>query len=168
MSTSELFRSFDFLEAILDSDTPTRHPVRFTKTLALIYGFVDASGRGFAGTFEQVGKNEIEVDLGTWSSETENDRTSNWKEFGNLVERTEARAERGDLTGAVLFLFTDSSTVEGAVDKGNSTSKELFKLVCKLRKLQMKHSFALYVIHVAGTRMIEQGTDGLSRGVLNR
>ena len=32
----------------------------------------------------------------------------------------------------------------------------------------MKFGFALYVIHVTGTRMIAQGMDGLSRGVLNR
>ena len=103
-----------------------------------------------------------------WSTTTERDNTSNWKEFRNLVERVESKAEKGELEGAVLFLFTDSSTVEGAVDKGNSTSKELFKLVCKLRKLQMKHGFMMCVTHVAGTRMIAQGTDGLSRGVLNQ
>jgi hypothetical protein len=30
----------------------------------------------------------------------------------------------------------------------------------------MKHGFALHVVHVSGTRMIAQGTDGLSRGIL--
>jgi hypothetical protein len=30
----------------------------------------------------------------------------------------------------------------------------------------MEHGFALHVVHVSGTRMIAQGTDGLSRGIL--
>jgi hypothetical protein len=30
----------------------------------------------------------------------------------------------------------------------------------------MKYSFSLHVVHVAGTRMIAQGTDGLSRGIM--
>jgi hypothetical protein len=34
----------------------------------------------------------------------------------------------------------------------------------ELRKLQMNNSLSLYLIHVAGKRMIAQGTDGLSRG----
>ena len=32
----------------------------------------------------------------------------------------------------------------------------------------MKYSFAMFVIHVAGTRMIFQGIDRLSRGILNK
>ena len=63
-------------------------------------------------------------------------------------------------------MFTDNSTVEAAVAKGNSPSKRLFELVLELKKLQMQYSFILYVVHVSGTRMIEQGTDGVSRGEL--
>ena len=48
---------------------------------------MDASGRGFAGTFEEVSWDEIDMDIGIWSSETEGKHTSNWKEFGNLVDR---------------------------------------------------------------------------------
>ena len=36
----------------------------------------------------------------------------------------------------------------------------------RLRQAEMRHGFNLHVVHVAGTRMIEQGTDGLSRGSL--
>jgi len=38
--------------------------------------------------------------------------------------------------------------------------------VLRLRKLEMEASLCLHVIHVAGTRMIHQGTDGLPRGLL--
>ena len=54
---------------------------------------------------------------------------------------------------------------ERAFYKGNSKSLTLFRLVLRLRKLQLKSNFKLHVLHVAGTRMIEQGTDGLSRGL---
>ena len=63
-----------------------------------------------------------------------------------------------------MFLFADNSTVETAVAKGNSPSRKLFELVKRLKTLQMKYGFEIHVIHVAGTRMIMQGTDGLSRG----
>jgi hypothetical protein len=41
----------------------------------------------------------------------------------------------------------------------------LNKLVLQLRKAELEHEFTLQVVHVAGTRMIAQGTDGLSRGI---
>ena len=36
----------------------------------------------------------------------------------------------------------------------------------RLRKAELKYGFVLHVVHVAGTRMIAQGMDGLSRGIL--
>jgi hypothetical protein len=40
----------------------------------------------------------------------------------------------------------------------------LFDLVVTLYKLQIKYDVVLHVIWIAGTHMIQQGTDGLSRG----
>jgi hypothetical protein len=62
-----------------------------------------------------------------------------------------------------VFIFTDNSTSEAVFWKGTSTSPLLFELVVRLRKLEMDHSILLHVVHVAGKRMIDQGTDGLSR-----
>ena len=45
-------------------------------------------------------------------------------------------------------------------------SKLLHDLVLRLRRAEMDYGFTLHVVHVAGTRMIEHGTDGLSRGAL--
>ena len=66
----------------------------------------------------------------------------------------------------MLFLFTDNSTVEAGVAKGNSPSPKLHNLIRRLRTLEMKYCFEVFVIHVSGSRMITQGTDGLSRGSL--
>ena len=65
-----------------------------------------------------------------------------------------------------MFLFTDNTVAESAFYRGTSASPKLFDLVLRLRKLEMASQFKLHLLHVPGTRMIEQGTDGLSRGNL--
>lgn len=74
--------------------------------------------------------------------------------------------DNGILHGAEVFVFTDNTTAESAFYKGNTTSKRLFSLVLRLRQLEMNGHLLLHVIHVAGSRMVRQGTDGLSRGDL--
>ncbi len=37
------------------------------------------------------------------------------------------------------------------------------ELSWRLGKIELDHSFILHVVHMSGTRMIAQGTDGLSR-----
>jgi len=53
---------------------------------------------------------------------------------------------------------------EAAFYKGNSDNRHLFALILRLRQLEMTGTVRLHVVHVAGHRMIAQGTDGLSRG----
>jgi hypothetical protein len=64
-----------------------------------------------------------------------------------------------------MYLFTDDSTVESALLKGNTPSRKLFNLIVRFRKVQMACGAEVVVSHVAGTRMIAQGTDGVSRGL---
>jgi hypothetical protein len=56
---------------------------------------------------------------------------------------------------------------EQCLFKGTSKSPLLFELVLRLRSLEMKGDLFIHLIWVAGTRMIDQGTDGLSRGDLS-
>jgi hypothetical protein len=51
--------------------------------------------------------------------------------------------------------------------KWTAGSRSLFELIVMLYKLQMEFDFILHVIWIAGTRMIQQGTDGLSQGEEN-
>ena len=67
----------------------------------------------------------------------------------------------------MLCFCTDNSTVKGAIYKGTSTNKELLKIVIEFFDLQFEYGFNAIVTHVAGTRMIAQGGDGLSRGATN-
>jgi hypothetical protein len=70
----------------------------------------------------------------------------------------------GLLRGSEVFIFTDNTTAKGAYYKGNTDSPVLFELVLRLQTIDMTGLVKLHVIHVAGARMIAQGTDGLSRG----
>jgi hypothetical protein len=83
-----------------------------------------------------------------------------------LLSSLELRITDGTLLGAEVYVFTDNFTAESAFYKGDTSSKRLFQLVLQLRTLEMNGLVQLQVIHVAGTRMILQGTDGLSRGNL--
>jgi hypothetical protein len=71
------------------------------------------------------------------------------------------------LMNCELFLFTDNSVAEAAFHKGTSSSKVLFHLILCLQLLQFHKELHLHVIHIAGTCMQLQGTDGLSRGLLD-
>ena len=70
------------------------------------------------------------------------------------------------MEGAEVFIFTDNTVAEAAFFKGNSPSRALFELIIRLRKIEMSECTKLWVTHIAGKRMIAQGTDGLSRGNL--
>jgi hypothetical protein len=82
------------------------------------------------------------------------------------VEALEVEAMEFRLQGCEVFMFTDNSTAEAAFFRGTSSSERLFDLVLQLRKLELNHQCLIHVVHVAGTRMIGQGSDGLSRGNL--
>jgi hypothetical protein len=71
--------------------------------------------------------------------------------------------ERG-LNDCKIFLFTDNTTAEAVYWKGTSKSEWIFLLVLRLRLLEVHNDLIIHVIHVAGTRMKAQGTDGISRG----
>ena len=139
-------------------------PVRFEKTAEVIYGFFDASGTGLGSMMQGNDEGNVIIRIGVWSTSVSNEMSSNWREFSNLVEGVKEAAEKGRLNNALLFLFTDNSTVEGAVAKGNSPSQLLFDLVIELKRTELKYGFVTHVVHISGKRMIHQGTDGASRG----
>jgi hypothetical protein len=70
----------------------------------------------------------------------------------------------GRLTGREIFLYTDNQVAEGSYYRGTVASQSLFELVVELYILQMKYDIILHVVWIAGTRIIQQGTDDLSRG----
>jgi hypothetical protein len=101
-----------------------------------------------------------------WCQEV-SEASSNYRDLLNLVESLEAPMDDRGIRGADDFLFTDNSTLEVVFFKGSSMPERLFKLmVLQLCQIEIKGDLLLHVIHMAGTRMIEEDADGGLRGDL--
>ena len=152
------------LTKIFGAKVPPIIVLRSVFVYMVVYGFGDASGTGFGSTFSRDG--DISYRIGIWADD-ESDESSNWRELTNVVESLEDEAEGGRLANTVVYFFTDNNTAEAAIYKGSSTSRKLLGLVIRLKVLEVEHSIHLTVCHVAGSRMIAEGGDGVSRGLLN-
>jgi len=130
--------------------------------------FGDASGAGFGQTSWEQGNNaDVEVEFGLWKDSV-SVKSSNFRELANHVNYIERKLEAEEIKeGSEIFLFTDNFVAERCFTRGNSASRSLFELMLRLRELQMDGRVFIRLIWVAGTRMIEQGTDGASRGDLS-
>ena len=160
------------LHSLTRSPLPPLRVVRPIKIIQVLYGFGDASGKGFGSTVQgfpahslSAPAGKLNYRVGVWGSDEESE-SSNYRELANLVLTVEEEAATGSLDLAEFFLFTDNSTAESAFYKGSSSSKKLHELILRLRRLELRHGLILHVVHVSGKRMIAQGTDGCSRGVL--
>jgi hypothetical protein len=109
--------------------------------------------------------------MGTWSPAMAH-YSSNKKELQTLVLSLEAEVSQTlslGLPSAVrdmtLLYFTDNTTVYYVVGNGTSRNTILQNLVHRVKYLELCLGCHLEVVHVPGTAMIAQGTDGLSRGV---
>jgi hypothetical protein len=105
----------------------------------------------------------IHYRFGQWCDDVA-EKSSNYRELCNLVERLEELVADRTLEGCEVFIFTDNTTAEAAFFKGNSSSQHLYELVLRLRELKMRGNLKLHMIHVAGTRMQAEGADGTARG----
>jgi hypothetical protein len=167
-------RDVEVLSAMFGASVPTRRLVRGKQVARVLYGFGDASGSGFGASWtepvdsrnEDTEERRIRYRFGRWGSDVEG-ASSNYRELKNLVDVLEEMGEKGELQGIEVFLFTDNSTAEAAFARGSSSSKSLFLLVKRIKLLEMTKRTRVHVIHVSGKRMIVQGTDGLSRGMLS-
>jgi hypothetical protein len=151
------------LHTFFDKMDPPEINVRRSSTRVILYGFGDASGSGFGRS--TLGPDGISCTYGVWGKDEEN-VSSNYREFSNIVSAVEEQGKLGNLKGVQYFLFTDNSTVEAGLHKGNTPSRKLFGLIVKLRAIQLQTDCDLFVSHVSGKRMMAQGTDGISRGNL--
>ena len=160
------FRS-DVLALIemLSADTP---PLRFERSKAIytaVYGFADASGGGFVSTLGT--ERSTSFTHGIWEGD-DVAKTSNFRELSNLVVTLEQGLESGQLHLTEVWIFTDNSVSESVFWCGHSSSPLLSSLILRLHLLEMSGRVRIHMVHIPGTRMIEQGTDGLLRGDINR
>jgi hypothetical protein len=147
------------LLSLMSADKPVLRRTRCRKTSKAYYGFGDVSGLvGFGATI-QIGES-ISYEYGQWTREGVEKRSSNWREFTNLVEFSERSIKKHGLGGSEIFIFTDNNTSEAAFGKGLRRPPCCLSWSCGC---EMDHNLIIHVVHVLGKRMIDQGTDGLSR-----
>ena len=157
-----LVQDLDALYILTNDPKPPLRIVRSKLLKALGVSFVDASGQGKGGsTMPSLHPVSIRFAKDPGNA----GESSNFRELNNLVEILEEEHLNGNLNNIEVFICTDNVVAERAFYKGSSKSEKLYNLVLRLRLLQQTGSFKLHVLHVAGTRMIEQGSDGLSRGL---
>ena len=130
----------------------------------------DGSGTGTGGTTEfyqiQPGESQsphVELWMGVWTAKSR-PHTSNWKEARTVLESL-LQEEAGRLVDKVVFYITDNLVSYYIINGGSSKSPELHRLVQEIKEAAAQHQCHLEVVHVPGTLMITQGTDGLSRGI---
>jgi len=152
------------LKQFASSEQPPQRLVRPERSATVVYTFGDASGSGFGSSFK-IGNTLRYISI-QWN-EDHGSKTSNFRELSNLIYALEKARDEGLLEGTEVFVFTDNTTAEAAFFKGTSSVPGLFELVLRMQRLQMHDKAVLHVTHVAGRRMIAQGTDGLSRGHLS-
>jgi hypothetical protein len=160
-SVPRLKGDIEALTLFTQTSLPPSRMVRPAENSSVAYVFGDASGSGFGSTWYD-GK-EVSYSSGQWS-EQYSAQTSNFRELANLVIMLEQAHERGELRNSKVFIFTDNGTAESAFFRGTSSSKVLFELILRLQFIHMHGGVIVHFVHVAGKRMISQGTDRLSRG----
>lgn len=148
---------------LFSSEQPPVRYVRSKQIRVASYSFTDTSGGGFSQSMVIQGK--LHFAHGTWTEEGEQ-ASSNYRELENLVMSLEHGLSSGLLLDSKVWIFTDNSTSEFVFWKGHSSSPLLSQLALRLRQLEMSGRMRVQMVHVPGTRMIAQGTDGLSRGNL--
>jgi hypothetical protein len=145
--------------------------VRFPRAGTLVATWGDGSGTGTGGTiqtFSAATPARPLMWMGQWAPIFQVG-TSNAKEMRTLLATLEIiwadPTQRESAEGSTLFYFTDSTCVYFAVTSGASKYDHLQILVRKIKELELRLGCLLEVVHVPGKVMIEEGTDGLSRGV---
>ena len=145
-------------------EEPPELPVR-SQLQQVVFIVGDASGTGFGSCCWIQDIEHVRVEFGRWTSEVELDESSNFREAVNLVVRIMRMVRTGHIPrGSEVFVFTDNFVMEATYMRGSSKSSKLHDYIVELRKLEMEGNFIIHFIWIAGKRMIQQGTDALSRG----
>jgi hypothetical protein len=126
----------------------------------------NGSGTGTGGTVQYLDAEPLDMWMGVWSPRVYH-FSSNWKEMRTLLATLEqAKAtRRTDIANVTFFYFTGNIVTYFAVTAGSSRSPGLHSMVEEIKKLEIELGITLEAVHVPSTTIIEERTDGLSRGV---
>ncbi|HEY9814960.1 MAG TPA: hypothetical protein V6D20_04030, partial [Candidatus Obscuribacterales bacterium] len=144
---------------------------RARSTGGLVMKWGDGSGTGTGGTTEfypvdpsQAHSPHMETWMGTWGAKAR-PQSSNWKEARTVLEALRQDEESARLKDCTVFYMTDNLVSYYIIKGGSSRSPGLHHLVQEILATTERQECRLEVVHVPGTLMITQGTDGLSRGL---
>ena len=102
--------------------------------------------------------------MGVWGARSKTN-TSNWKELRTIQEALEQEVGKDRVRHHTVFYFPDNLVSYYVIQGGSSRTPALQKLVLRIKELEQELGCHFEVVHVPGTMMIWQGTDGLSRGL---
>ena len=134
---------------------------------SLVPTWGDGSGTGTGGTrrvLDSNGEVVLRTWMGTWAPHVAQ-YSSNWRELRTLLHTLERELRRDQVQGATLFYFTDNLVTYFVTSDGSSRSPALHALIRRIKELEVELGCRLETIHVPGELMIQEGTDGLSRGM---
>jgi hypothetical protein len=107
----------------------------------------------------------MEAWMGAWNG-TVHSFTSNWRELRTVVETLKIEeVVFNKLRGRMVVYFTYNEVTYNICKKGFSKNFSLHMLIQQLKDLELALGCRLEFIHVPGTSMITQGTNGLIRGI---
>ena len=132
----------------------------------------DGSGTGTGGTTELypvegdaiITNPNIELWMGVWGVKCKA-TSSNWKELRTVLQALRQEVGRSRVKDTTVFYFTDNLVSYYVVNNGSSRSPGLHTLVQEIKEVEALLQCHLEIVHVPGGLMIEQQTDGLSRGI---
>jgi hypothetical protein len=136
------------LLALTDPFVSPEQDVRSKNLLQVYYGFGGASGEGFVIIILLDGA--VEWESGS-RKEFYKTKSSNRREFENLVHRLETFSQAHLGTAIEAFMSTDNYVTECSYFRGTSSSPILSDLVLRLRKLELHAGWKIHVIRIAGT-----------------
>lgn len=140
-------------------------------TIAVTFG--DGSHTGAGGTSTMISNTasvplpKLDVWMGVWKGMVHS-FTSNWRELRTLeiTLQLELNNKTNRVRNRRLFYFTDNQVTYDISHSSSSPIPELMKLITNIRLLELKLGCHLEVIHVPGVVLIDQGSDGFSRGLI--
>ena len=142
------------------------HSSRADNASILVPTFGDGSGTGTGGTVQYTMDEPMHMWKAVWADRTR-PNTSNWKEVETCrltLENAKASGRR-EVRGCTFFYFTDNMFTYYGLASGASRIPSLHSVVEACKELEAELNCQLEPIHVPGTTIIIQTTDGLSRGV---
>jgi hypothetical protein len=124
----------------------------------------DASGGGWGVTLEEPGSGKVLFAHGLWPAAV-SQQSSNLRELLTILQGLRlALLDRQDESPLRVVVYSDNSTAVSCVNTGSSPSPELLLLAKDIKMLQATEGLQCDAVWIAGSQLIHQGADPLSRG----